>query len=412
MKTRWNRIAVCGALAIVILPGLALGQCSGSSAISLFFDPSTRSLGMGGASGPVFWGGDPNDWANPALLGYHQGIRFRYDKARLVPDLAADVFWSSTRISMGAYGLGLSFAGMPDHLGGARLDYGTSLAVDSGGQILGSFDSWEEVDSFGLGINVLELAESLLGHWSEAPGLNRWGDVSIGWARKTVDVNLAPAAFLSGGLARDGAQTNDIGFLLRFRPFDSIEREGSGPRLESLGGWRLDLAYAMSWRNYEDASLTFLEAAPPDPIGRDERIGIAVHAATGLPPDWRDRFEAKELGWLAEAFSPFLELGFAWDRSNITLPGGSERSDCSTENLYGLELVVAKVVSLRWGYGDGDSTHGSNWGLGLGFSLGDIAGVRYDHATIAQAEGLQRKRMQGVSVYFDGVALARRLRAP
>lgn len=79
--------------------------------------------------------------------------------------------------------------------------------------------------------------------------------------------------------------------------------------------------------------------------------------------------------------------------------------------MYGLELVVAKVVSLRWGYGDGDSTHGSNWGLGLGFSLGDIAGVRYDHATIAQAEGLQRKRMQGVSVYFDGVALARRLRA-
>jgi hypothetical protein len=411
MRLLLIRMGILAPIALAAMADAASGQCSGSGAISLFFDPSVRSLGMAGASGPVFWGGDPNDWANPALLGYHRGIRFRYSKMQLLPGFTSDLFFSSTRITAGGWGVGFSFAGIPDHLAGARLDYGTLAAVDVNGQVTGIFESWEDVQSFGVGVNVLELAESVLGPWTEVSSIRRWGDLSLGWARKRVDVNLAPPRVLPPGFSgSDGAQTNDLGLTVRLRPIDTIDHDGPGPRLEQLGGLRLDAVYSMSSRNHDDAQIDF--GGGPDPIGRDSRFGIALHAETGLPPAWRERFEAANRSWLADAFAPLLALGFAWESAEINLPGpGDDRTECMTRDLYGMELVLANVVSLRWGYLDGRDfgIEGPSWGLGLGFSLGDIAGVRYDHATSPQADGITRRRDQGVMVFFDGIALARKL---
>ncbi|NIW24423.1 MAG: hypothetical protein GWN29_07575, partial [Gammaproteobacteria bacterium] len=128
---------------------------SGSAAISLHIDPSIRAQGMGGASSAAFWGGDPNYWANPALLGYHRGLRYEYGKTQLVPDLATDVFFTSTRYSVGAWGVGFAFGGKPGQLGGSRLDYGRSDFFDANGNFAGSFDSFENVETWGVGVNVV-----------------------------------------------------------------------------------------------------------------------------------------------------------------------------------------------------------------------------------------------------------------
>jgi hypothetical protein len=61
----------------------------GPAASEFGIDPSMRSQAMGGASGAVFWGRGPNDWANPALLGLAEGITYedgggvQYEEARL-----------------------------------------------------------------------------------------------------------------------------------------------------------------------------------------------------------------------------------------------------------------------------------------------------------------------------------------
>src|SRR5438445_9022278 len=54
----------------------AAAPCSAQFFPSNLFDPSVISAGMGGASAAVAWSAEPNYWANPALLGYYQGIRW------------------------------------------------------------------------------------------------------------------------------------------------------------------------------------------------------------------------------------------------------------------------------------------------------------------------------------------------
>src|SRR5262249_37494468 len=57
---------------------------------SLDLDPSIRSAGMGAAASAVFWGGDVDDWANPALLAAQRGARYQLGKALLTPETVAN----------------------------------------------------------------------------------------------------------------------------------------------------------------------------------------------------------------------------------------------------------------------------------------------------------------------------------
>ena len=79
-----------------------------SGAQVTFLDPSIGLAGMGRAGVAVFWDQDPEDWANPALLGSLRGIRYSYGRTQLVPDLAEDVYFTTQRIAVG-FGGGVSF---------------------------------------------------------------------------------------------------------------------------------------------------------------------------------------------------------------------------------------------------------------------------------------------------------------
>jgi len=126
---------------------------------SLLVGPSIRASGMGRSSAAVFWGGDADYWANPALLGYRDGLRFEHGKTRLVPDLADGVYFRSDRFTIARWGIGIA-ATAP--LGRNRLDYGESIATDDEGNVLGSFTSYEEYDDFGIGVSLARASESLL----------------------------------------------------------------------------------------------------------------------------------------------------------------------------------------------------------------------------------------------------------
>ena len=71
------------------------------------FDPSIEGAGMGGASMAAFWQENPDDWANPALMGFHNGLRYGYGQTQLFAD---DVQYTTHRFLIGAWGVGVAMA--------------------------------------------------------------------------------------------------------------------------------------------------------------------------------------------------------------------------------------------------------------------------------------------------------------
>ncbi|HET9328731.1 MAG TPA: hypothetical protein VFQ05_18350, partial [Candidatus Eisenbacteria bacterium] len=135
---------------------LVMGAWCGSASAqgtgrSMDLDPSPRASGMGGASNAVFWDEVTNHWSNPALLGYQRGLSYEYGKTQLVPGLAADVHFTTNVVKLGGGGVGLAFSGKPFGLGGLHLSYGESQGTDPSGNPTGTYEAFEQIDSWSFG---------------------------------------------------------------------------------------------------------------------------------------------------------------------------------------------------------------------------------------------------------------------
>jgi hypothetical protein len=372
-----------------IVPSAAFGQ-SGSGAISTFLDPSIAASGMGRSAVAVFWGDDPDDWANPALLGYHRGVRYTYGRTQLVPTLADDVFFTSDRLVLGIGGIGVSIAGKPvDGLGGYRLDYGLSEATDENGNVIGEFSSFEEVRQIGVGISVFRALENFIGsNGGEPPDISRYLDLSIGHAWKDIVVDLAPASVTLDQIAGRGETTEkDRGALLRLTPFGA-DRKGA----ERLSRVRLDLAGGFSQRNYSDKTISFIDESQSDPIWEERLVGASARLALRLPG-------GKDGVW--KILTPEIGLGAAWDQARYY--DGNVRVGGATINRTGQEITILGLFSLRHGFVDDESgdVQDDTWGVGAALQYRGMFGARYDWAQVPQASFLDDVTRNGFSVFID-----------
>lgn len=379
----------------------ATGQ-SESGAQSTFIDPSIESAGMGGASVAAFWWETPDDWANPALLGFQRGIRYSYGNTQLVPDLADDVYFKSHRILLGAWGIGVNVSGKPiDSMGKLRLDYGLSTATDVDGNPIGTFRSFEEIRTFGVGVSLLELASSI----AEATGGSRWGvsrwlTVALGHSWKDVVVDLAPDWVTLDGLAGRGeAQEMDRGALVRVTPLDQIEGD---PATERQGlAQRVELAGGFAQINYDDTQISYIDEDQSDPLIEDRRWGFSGRWTLAFPADD---------SWIWKFASPTMGVGLGWQESkyyngDVQVGGTVHRS--------GQELVVADVLSLRHGYVDDPvgTIQNDTWGIGVGLAYQKAVGVRFDWAQVPQSKYLKQDvDRRGVTAFVDPVRLWKELR--
>jgi len=349
------------------------------TARSMDIDASVRSSGMGGASDAVFWGGDPNFWANPALLGYHEGLRYLWSRTKLVPGLADDVIFTTHRGTAGWGGIGLA-------AGVIRLNYGQSVAVDPSGNPTGTFESHETIAVQALGVSASRLVTAVAGVRG-APRVLDYADVAVGWARKDVDVVLAP---IDGGAS---GVTHDWGMLVRISPMPQ------GLASQTAGVF-LDLAYAHAVLNYDDTRFLFANSAPA-PATRSHRNGFAARSGFLRVP-------GQEPGsWVARGFEPLAVVGFALDQEHNA--GGDLDPGYDVER-WGVEATLFNVTTLRIGHvtdrsGDID---GGTFGFGFGLPFGDFAGVRYDYATIPQATSsdLPDVRRHAVTAWIDPIRMA------
>src|SRR6267154_2504414 len=224
---------VAGCLGLLCILGAYAGTAHAQAeagAQSLLIAPGARSDGMGRAYVAV--ANDANAvWWNPGALAFTTGHDISSMYAKLVPDLANDVFFSHTSYAQhveGWGGIGFSFA---------YLSYGTSVHTDVDGNELGTFTSYEVAPTLAYGTELLK-------------------NMGFGVALKFVRVDLAPAD-KTLDLAKGAGSTfgADIGALYKLPQWKSAV----GLAIQNLG-----------------PNISYIDADQSDPIGRNAKLGVAV----------------------------------------------------------------------------------------------------------------------------------------
>jgi hypothetical protein len=418
--SRHHLLAILAGMLLLHAPPAA--AVSGAGGIVMQFDTSVRTTGMGGAGTAVFWGDDPSGWANPALLGYHRGIRFSHLRSQLAPGLADDIFLYSDRLTLGYQGIGLSLGGQPfDALGGEYLDMGLQEGIDEQGNPVGTFQTYMNVRSVGMGASLATVWDRLLG--LAGPGgrpLGQFADLALGLTFKDFEDFLAPDNLLQDNRGGRGeASTMDWGYLARLSLYDSVDQPGIWPALDRFldplsGGLRIAGARGRAVHNFDDEWIVHVDIDQGDPAPKAYRRAWSVHVASGLPAWLREPLQESDLGWLAGALTPLISWGQCWEDVTAGILWDSvlgqyvfAEDERDREERSGWELTIANVWSIRRGrvdYATGD-VHGDTEGQGFGLRIGPLASFRYDEAKVPQAVGLPRVKRHGYTVQVDALAL-------
>jgi len=297
-------------------------------------DISARATAVGGAATAVPWG-DLDHWANPALLGDANGIRYVHGAT----PLPLDVTFTSDIVQVGARGLGAVFSGQPFDAGGATLDFGKLTFSD--GIETTTFHPRDEINGWGAGIRVLEALGNAV---PEAARWSRMADVSIGYMHKRdqLDLDIEPPASL--------ASTHDWGVLVQATPVDGF-RDGKDAVAVGVAVGYSDINAG----GHEDGASTL--------VYRQRRTGVAARFAAGHGPVLRP---------LGQGLTPLVTLIGSFDHADH----GAGDDFYGHSNVGGAELTVMNIVSLRAGRDAGKWTSG--WGLALPF--GALGGASYDEA--------------------------------
>jgi len=398
---------VLGALLMLLVATQSEAQFGFTGAQSTLLDPSVRLSGMGRSGTAVFWGRDLSDWANPAILPYNQGLLYEWSRTQLVPELAHDVFFTTNRITWGAWGMGVSIAGQPiDVLGGNKVDYGESIVTDVDGNELGRIHTTEDDNTVAVGASAMQLLESLaltLGH--RLPSIDRFGDVSIGHAWKQVKYHEEGTPTFFGSAE---ANKRDRGYLLRATPYNAIDHPGMVPAVELVLRMRIDASYGAAELNYDGDSIRYT-GGMTFPVLEDHRHGRAFRVALAIPKSVENSWRDSGLGWLYDLATPLVSYGRTSERSQFYLQGDKAGTEIKRS---GWEITAANILSYRKGHIE-DPTGtviGDTSGWGVGLHLGTLAGVQYDHATVPQSIYLGDTRRNGFSIYVDPLKMARHFR--
>jgi len=281
--------------------------------------------------------------------------------------------------------------------------------TDVDGNVLGTFTSYEEIQSFAGGANILEFAEHALKAGGVAsPSLTRFGDVAVGWSEKKTHVFLAPADVTQDRAAGEGfVTTHDSGILIRLTPYNAIDYAGFLPALDRIARARLDVSHGRSTQNYNDATIAYIDQSQADPIARFQRTGWAAHVSLGLSSGAQEALGSRGFGWLPAWITPLVSWGKAWDKEvpMIFDPATRGHQVGTRIEKSGWELTLANIYSIRRGRIDDPvgTVQGTTSGWSLGLHLKDLAGFSYDRATVPQSKFLGPVHRKAITFYVNPI---------
>lgn len=394
-------------LALVLVPP-AEAKVSRAGGIGLRFDPSVRDTGLGGAGAAVFWGRDPSDWANPALLGYHDGLLFHVGDTQLVPDLADDVYFRTRRFTLGFWGLGFAAGGNP--VGQIRLEMGEQFVTDSGGNQVGTVEPFQDIEAWGVGFSLSAFLTGLTDFVGWSIPWVRLADVAVGYSERRIREDLAPGVDIDPQPVEGRGVSEDIGWLVRLTPIDTLDPVTARlfpDRLQDLGV-RLDFAYGSAVQGDNDGVMDF-GGGVADPLAHVERTGFAFRLGVG-----QARYlEQTPLAGIAEWLTPLVAFGYASDTvEESVLLDGVREVEAEPEHS-GFEVTLLGVLTMRRGTWEdqADSISGDTSGWSVGLNAPGIGGFRYDRASRPQATGLDDVTRGAWLLHLDVLGIIPRIRS-
>ncbi len=393
-----------GLLALLCLLPTMAAAAAGAGAISLSFNTSARAAGMGDTGVATVWGGDPNVWANPAMLAFRPGLRYGTMHSQLAVGLASDIFLDKKELTFGAGGAGLLFADGPiDHV---YLDMGEQTGTDEYGNPTGTFRSFMKSQSWGLGLSAAEALRCLKG-----ADFGDWFDIAGGIVWKDFEDQLAPDGSIQdeAGGGTGSASMRDLGWVARVTPLNTLARSRSAA--DARVGFLLEATYGRAKLNDTDEFIVHVDADQSDPAPITYLSGWAVHAELQAGP----RLLADASPLLRATIAPLLAVtytqqnsapGYVWTNNDYVYE--RDESGRFDNDGWGCEVSLLNILHLRrghiealWGDIDGDT---EGWGLSL--QAGRYGGFRYDQATVPQARGFPTVDREGWQFWVDVLALA------
>ncbi len=340
----------------VLIPDPTAAQAYGGTGI-LKIKPGARATGMGQA-GVALPQHAHSVWWNPASLATISSKReVSSTVAKLVPDLAPDVYYLNLAGAMrvegwGGVGIDLMY-----------LSYGeTEVATEDEGALGLFFRSYEFAPVIGFGTPLLR-----------SEGEKLLTDIDVGVSVKYVLVDLAPRwAMALVGINKDGradAFGLDVGVALRgnlYVPY-SI-----GVNVQNLG-----------------SSLVFIDADQADPLPRNLKAGVAVDLLRGQSLQLIGVFDFnKSLIRYPDRQYQEGQPKVGWGQTKELLNGG-------------LEASLQERLHLRLGYvydPEGE-IEAMTFGAGLSVGVGGQT-LLFDYSSVPQALDLDRVSYLSIGVQF------------
>lgn len=333
---------------MVWAPSLALAA-SNTGGASLQIPPGARAEGMG-----RFFNSVADDafapWWNPAGLAFMKGWNAGLMHAKLVPDLADDVYFEYLGVTNYVEGWG-GVAGTLTYL-----NYGTSVATNPDSpDPIGEFTSYEFSPSVALGTAIVP-------------------NVGMGVNLKLLHVNLAPAEYAGSGSGSGTTFAVDLGGLYRWRR-DVDSFMGSGPATLQAG---LGVTVANLGPN-----ISLVSQKQSDPLPRNLKVGVSAGAKV---PDSYSVLAGLAIEKSLVVAIPDSTTGLSWwERHEVQLTGG-------------LEMGIMDLAFGRVGYIYDDPGKIKGLTFGLGFHLKRFG---FDFASIPQYKELNRVSKFSLAASFD-----------
>lgn len=409
-------IATILALILNTLAGVAASH-PGAGALNLTFNTSARFEALGSAGVAVPWGGDTNHWANPALLAHRQGAHYHSFESQLARGLADDIVLTNEEFTLGAYGVTVLWARHP--FTGNRLSMGLQRAYDSGGNLLGEYESYMKGPAWGVGVDLVRVYDLVRGRGED--GWSRRFSLSVGATWSEYEARLRGSMIIDPALEPEfePVTSSSRGVAARATVLDGTA--GRGNLADRMLGLRVEVAGGFSLLNDTDDFIDYHDSDQSDPMPRLYLKGWSARIALPFHEEFRGGVRGSLARLAVDAIDPLLSVthtrqlqqpGLAWDTGTRTYNYVHDTSGVLDERGWGWEVGLANVFFWRTGnftveYGDMDGPT-SGWGVNL--ALGELAGWRYDEATVPQAKGLPTVERRSWSVWVDPLAVVAHLR--